>query len=139
MKQRARTAHLALLTLFAVGCSPSSYLDKIEAEYDEIADMVCGCLPSDQQTQCQELSSSPYALFGRDCLEDALNKDKKASRKTLKCTLDQAKKYKSCVEEKLRCEDPASYQACEVPDSDACPQLPAEVETAIAACFSDAI
>lgn len=130
----------ALFVLLAAGCGINSRLNKIENEYDKTVDLVCECsnvFPD--RTACEDMFSSPFSFFDRDCLEDALAEDKSGSKATLDCTLDQAKAYRSCIEDKLDCNDGTSIMGCESAFMTDCPRLPAAVEEKAAACatFND--
>jgi len=138
---RSFFALLPALALFAGGCSVSSLLNQIEDESDKVVDLICGCgIEMINGMTCEENFS--VSLFGdadRGCVEDALNVDKAGSKDNLECSLDVVKEYRSCVEDNLACDDPASYSQCAsiFEDFEACPKVSDEVQDAVGRCLPD--
>ena len=136
---RSSLVVLPLLALFAGGCTVSSLLNKIEAESDKVVDLVCDCgLETIDGMSCEDTFS--VSLFGdadRDCVEDALNTDKAASKEYLECSLDVMKEYTSCIEDNLECDDSSSYQGCAeiFMKFGECPQVPDAVNMEASKCF----
>jgi hypothetical protein len=125
----------AALALLASGCGVNSYLNRIENEGDKTVDIVCDCTNVfPDRAACEDMFGSYLSFFDRDCLEDALAEDKDASKESLKCTLDKAKEYNSCLEDKLNCSDPNSFQSCTSIFENECPELPVAVQTKLSAC-----
>lgn len=125
----------AVLALLASGCGVNSYLNKIENEGEKTADLVCDCTNVfPDRAACEDMFGSIFAFIDRDCLEDALAEDKDGSKESLKCTLDKAKEYNSCLKDKLDCNDPNSFQGCESVFESDCPQLPAAVQAKLGTC-----
>lgn len=125
----------AALAVLAIGCGPNSYLNKIENEGDKTVDLVCECTNVfPDRAACEEMFGSVFSFIDRDCLEDALAEDKDGSKETLKCTLDKAKEYNSCLEDKLNCSDPLSFQSCNSIFMNPCPELPMVVQTKLSSC-----
>ena len=134
MKRRAPT--LALLVSLAAGCSVNSLLNQMENENEKSIDIACDCTNVfPDRAACEAQFSSFLTLFDRECLEDALALDKKASKTSLECIVDQMKEYNDCLEAMLDCNDPNSFQGCQdIISANECPQLPAEVQTALKPC-----
>ncbi|MCB9706905.1 MAG: hypothetical protein H6711_33985 [Myxococcales bacterium] len=129
---------LLLPLLFLFGCSIHSQLNKIEDEAQESVDIICECnFPTPDGSPCEDyFSSDPFAALDRDCVEDALAIDKKASKELLDCQLDVMKTYNKCLRDNLDCADPNSSVSCAdiFNDFGACPQLPGEVQTEFGKC-----
>ncbi|WAS89707.1 hypothetical protein [Nannocystis punicea] len=134
MKRRASS--LALLVVLAAGCSVNSMLNQMENENDKTIDLVCDCTNVfPDRAACEAQFASFLSPFDRDCLEDALAADKKASKESLECIVDQQKEYNDCLADMLDCNDPNSYQGCQdIIQTNECPQFPAEVQTELKAC-----
>ncbi|PCC75017.1 hypothetical protein SAMN02745121_03777 [Nannocystis exedens] len=134
MKRRASS--LALLVVLAAGCSVGSLLDQMDAENQKAIDTVCDCTNVfPDRAACEAQFNSFFSALDRDCLEDALKVDKKASKKSLECLVDRQKDYNDCLEDMLDCNDPNSLQGCQpLLSFDDCPQLPENVQTRVNAC-----
>lgn len=133
MKRRTRS--LALLALLASGCSVNSLLNQSEDETEKTIDLACSCTNVfPDRAACEDQFRSFFDLVDRDCLEDALATDKKASKETLKCMVDNQKDYNDCLKDKLDCNDAMSWQSCQSIVERECPELPAAVQTELNAC-----
>lgn len=134
MKRRAPS--LALFVSLTAGCSVNSLLNQMEAESDKSIDLACDCTNVfPDRAACEAQFGSFLSPFDRECLEDALALDKKASKKSLECIVDQHREYNDCLEEMLDCNDGNSWQGCQdIISANECPQLPAEVQTALQPC-----
>ncbi|MEZ4453998.1 MAG: hypothetical protein R3B09_31360 [Nannocystaceae bacterium] len=134
MRRRLLAPLVTALVAASAGCSIHAKIDQIENEYDKIVELVCDC--PNPLDNCEAQFSSPFSFADRDCFEDALAEDKKASKESLDCTLEETKKYRKCYEDNLVCDDYTSVQSCQV-DSAACPQLPEAVQLALQACSNE--
>lgn len=137
-----RTAPLvSLFVLLAGGCSVGSKLDKIDAELAEVADLVCSCdvlYPTafPDEAACKSTFGSPFDFVERDCFEDALNEDKKASRETLDCFLDIMEGYSECARSVFSCTEAVDPAPCNemLAGIETCPQFTAPVQTKLQTC-----
>ncbi|MDC0722838.1 hypothetical protein [Nannocystis bainbridge] len=134
MKRRAST--LALFVALAPGCSVNSLLNQMDAESEKSIDLICDCTNVfPDRAACEAQFGSFLSPFDRECLEDALAVDKKASKKSLECFVDQHREYNDCLEDMLVCDEADSWEGCQpLLRPDACPRLPADVEAALKPC-----
>lgn len=129
---------LALFVALASGCTVDSLLNRLENESEKSIDLACSCTNVfPDRAACEAQFKSFSESFDRDCLEDALAEDKRASKETLKCTLDQAKAFNRCLEDRLDCNDGSSIEGCTAHFEAECPELPQAVEARLGDCYRE--
>ncbi len=139
MRCRSILPGLASLALVGPGCSLHSLLDELEDEQAKSAAILCGCADIFPNTaECEALAGgTAFTARDRACTEDALAIDRAASRDTLKCILDVARRYNECLEDMFECG--RADVACEgvFEEVEACPEVPAEVDSELSKCSAE--
>ncbi len=129
-------ASLSLGLLLGVGCSFSSLLNDLEREYETTEEIVCACTTPLYVFACEGLLDG-HLDFDQQCVVDALEIDKEASKETLNCRLDAQKAYNDCLKDELDCLDFDTYaNNCLYArdDLELCPELPTAVQEELDKC-----
>lgn len=138
----------ALVATTLLACSnDDDSLESLMREYDDEyaaqAEIECDCFSEEgyaDRTSC-EAEGRPLPSEQR-CVEDALQRDEKASRDWLECRIPLEREYTACLDTRLVCGDYEAVDACYDDYSigvDNCIELPESVSRAISNCYESTI
>jgi hypothetical protein len=136
---------LVATPLFACGDEDSleSLMREYDDEYATQAEIECDCFAEQgypDRASC-EADGQPLPSEQR-CIQDALERDEKASRDWLECRIPLEREYTACIDARLQCGDYSEVDACYEDFAigvDNCIELPVAVSRAIENCYEGTI
>jgi hypothetical protein len=128
-----------LVLALASGCSVEKLVEESQREAEKAVEIVCddcvavGIYPS---WDACEANVGWYPFANSECVIEALDSNRDASRATLECVIELQRDYNDCLREQFVCSEYETWEACE--DMQAgiydCPELPLPVLEAVFAC-----